>query len=237
MKTTKKSEEISEVAKHSCEFCGREFARASTVLNHICQYKHRWLDKERSGNRIGYQAWQQFYKTTTLRHKVRTYEDFIKSPYYNAFVKFGDYTVDINAVNVPRFIDWLLKNKVKVDNWRSDATYTRYLVEFLREEDPYDAIYRSIETTVKLSQDENILPKDYLRYVNPNKICYAITTGRISPWLLYQSNSGVKFLGSLGADHVKMISDYINPELWAVKFLKMKSVVPQIKEILTLGGY
>jgi hypothetical protein len=234
LKTTKKSEEIS---KHGCEFCGREFSRASTVLNHICQNKHRWLDKDRPGNRIGYQSWEQFYKTTTLRHKVRTYEDFIKSPYYNAFVKFGDYCVDIRAINVSRYIDWLLKNRIKIDTWRSDKNYTRYLVEYLREEDPFDAIYRSIETIMELAREENILPKDYLRFVSPNKICYAITTGKISPWLLYQSTGGVKFLSSLGADHVKMINEYINPELWAIKFLKNKDTVKQIKEILSLGGY
>jgi hypothetical protein len=233
----KKNEATVKTPKFGCEFCGREFLRATTELNHICQYKHRWLEKDKQGNRIGFQSWLQFYKTTTLRSKIRTYEDFIKSPYYTAFIKFGNYCAEINAINVPRYIDWLLKNKTKIDTWRSDKLYTKYLIEYLREEDPYDAIHRSIETIIRLAPDEAIQPKDYLRYVNPNKICYTITTGKISPWILYQSTSGTKFLSTLDNDQVKMISDYINPELWAIKFLKEKDTVPHIKELLTTGGY
>lgn len=237
MKITTKKEAIPNPAANSCDFCGQTFIRETSFLNHICKYKHRWLDRDRQGNRFGFQAWLQFYQTTTLKHKPRTYEDFIKSPYYTAFVKFGDYCSDINAINIPVYTTWLLKNKVKVDTWRSDALYTKYLIEYLREEDPYDAIYRSIETTIRLSNEESIEPKDYLRYVNSNKICHVITTGKISPWMLYQSSSGLTFLGKLDNDQVRVVSDYINPELWAIKFLRAKDVVPIIKELLSHGGY
>ena len=52
--------------KYGCEFCKREFARESTVAKHICEYKHRWLEKDRRGNQIGFQAWLQFYKKNKI---------------------------------------------------------------------------------------------------------------------------------------------------------------------------
>ena len=223
--------------KYGCEFCKREFARESTVAKHICEYKHRWLEKDRRGNQIGFQSWVQFYHKNTGSRKHNTYQEFIKSAYYTAFAKFGTFCVDINALNISRFVDWLLKNQIKIDAWCSDNTYTKYLIEYLRHEDPMDAIARSIETTIEKAEEEGLRSCDYIRYGNVNKICYQITLGKISPWLLYQSDSGMKFLDNLTQDKVSIIIDYINPEQWALKFKKNPDDARQVKEILTTGGY
>ena len=55
--------------------------------------------------------------------------------------------------------------------------------------------------------------------------------------MLYQSNSGVKFLDSLNESQVKMVIDYINPELWKIKFNREPENVKQVKELLNAGGY
>ncbi len=233
---TKKTSET-DTPHYGCEFCGRSFARESTITKHICEYKHRWLEKDRAGNRIGFQTWLQFYKKNSASTKNRTYEEFIKSAYYTAFAKFGNYCVDINALNVSRFSDWLLKNQVKIDTWCTDSTYTKYLVEYLRVEDPLDAIARSVETTIDLAETAGILSKDVLRYGNTNRICHSITTGKISPWLLYQSTSGTQFLGNLNESQVNIIIDYINPEQWKIKFNREPENVKQVKELLTIAGY
>ena len=234
--STKKTEVISN-PQYSCEFCGRKFIKETTVFKHICEYKHRWLEKDRSGNRLGFQAWLQFYTKNTASKKQRTYEEFIKSAYYTAFVKFGNHCVEINALNVSRFTDWLIKNQVKIDTWANDTTYTKYLIEYLRNEDALDAIHRSVETTIEMATQEGIHSKDYLRYGNRNKICYAVTTGKLSPWMLFHSKSGVEFMDKLDSTQVKMILEYIDPEKWALKFHREPDNVKQVKELLSLAGY
>jgi len=236
LNSMKETEETSK-SKFGCEFCGRTFLRESTVLKHICEYKHRWLEKDRLGNRLGFQAWLQFYKKNSASKKQRTYEEFIKSAYFTAFVKFGNHCVEINALNVSRFADWLVKNQIKIDTWCSDTNYNKYLIEYLRTEDALDAIHRSVEATIELATEEGIHSKDYLRYGNRYKICYAITTGKISPWMLFQSTSGVEFMDKLDSTQVKMIIDYIDPEKWALKFHRESESVRQVKEILTIAGY
>jgi hypothetical protein len=220
-----------------CEFCGRTFLRESTVFNHICETKRRWQDKDKHGNRIGFQSWLQFYTKNTATKKKRDYMDFVKSSYYLAFVKFGIYCSEVNVINVSRYIDWLLNNKIKIDIWTSDTNYTKFLVSYLREEDSMDAVARSIETMIDLASIDKIPAKDVLRYGNRNKICYAITTGKISPWVLYHSDSGKKFLDELDATQIKMILDYINPELWAIKFKRSAETVQQVKGLLNEAGY
>ena len=222
---------------YSCEFCNRSFLRESTIAKHICEYKHRWQDKDKRGNQIGFQAWIQFYKRNTANTKKRTYLDFIKSTYYNAFAKFGTYCVDSKVINVPRYVEWLLKNKISIDVWNKDTHYTNFLIEYLRQEDPLDAVARSVETLQELSIDEKLQYNDYLRYGNKNKICYNITTGRISPWMLYHSSSGLKFIDTLDESQVKLILEYIDPEKWAIKFKRNPDIVKTVKEICDAGRY
>jgi hypothetical protein len=224
-------------SEFSCEFCNRSFQRETTMMKHLCENKRRWQDKDQPGNRIGYQAWVEFYKKNTASKKPKTYVDFTKSAYYIAFVKFGHYCVDIKCINVVRYADWLLKNQIKIDSWCSDTNYTKFLIDYLKTEDPLDAIARSIETTMIISKDSGIETKDCLRYANRNKLAYAVTTGKISPWMLYQSESGVKFLEDLDESQQKMIIDYINPEQWAIKFRRNTELVTQAKELLNAAGY
>lgn len=223
--------------KFSCEFCNRSFMKEITVLRHICEYKHRWLEKDKQGNRIGFQTWLQFYTKNSTSKKNRTYQEFIKSAYYTAFAKFGTHCVNIGALNVSRFTDWLLREQIKIDQWCHDSIYNKYLIDYLKVENPLDAIARSIETTITLAPEENLRPGDYLRYTHPNKVCYQITLGKVSPWMLYQSESGTTFLSTLNTDHVKIINDYINPEQWAIKFKRDPESAKQVKELLKQAGY
>jgi hypothetical protein len=227
-----------ETTKHSCEFCKKSFSRERTLLSHLCEKKQRWLNKDHPGNRIGFQCWVQFYsKHSMSKTKNKTVEEFITSPYYIAFAKFGSYCVDAKVINIPRYVEWLLNNQIKLDTWTSDTVYTRFLCEYLRLEDAYDAIYRGVEYCTTLAELNNIQPNDVFRYVNPNRICHGITLGKISPWMLYCSDSGVQLLETLNPDQVTMIHDYINPEQWALKFHRDTNLKEQIRDTLRAAGY
>jgi hypothetical protein len=222
--------------KFKCEFCERDFVKENTLLKHVCESKRRWQDKDKRGNQLGFQAWVQFYSKHTSKKK-KEYVDFVKSSYYSAFVKFGNYCVDAQVMNVPRYVDYLLKEKISIDLWNRDSSYTKFIIDYCKIEDPLDAIARSIETTVKLAGIENIQTKDVLRYGNINRICFEITKGKISPWMLYQSDSGLSFLEKLDNTQQKLVLEYINPEQWALKFHKQKNIISEVKELLHAGGY
>lgn len=236
-KMTSKNTKKNSATKFGCDFCGRKFLRESTIEVHLCESKRRWSDKGLKGNRIGFAAWLNFYAKNTPTKKQKTYLDFVKSSYYIAFVKFGHYCVNIRCININQYADWLLKSQIKIDKWTSDTNYTRFIVEYLRAEDPLDAIARSIESAINIAQDAKIENHDTFRYGPPNKICYEITSGRISPWILYQSKSGVEFLGKLDSGQQNMILEYIDPELWAIKFLRNTDIISEVKDLLNQAGY
>ena len=45
-----------------------------------------------------------------------------------------------------------------------------------------------------------------------------IRAGKISPWIVYNSQSGLKWLDSLNDEQMIMINDYINPTQWSKRF-------------------
>ncbi len=236
MKNKSKNTNETAETKFGCVFCERNFVRESTMLRHMCETKRRYEDRDKTGNRIGFSAWSQFMNKQT-RKKKNDYMDFAKSPYYGAFVKFGNYCVDAKVLNPSRYLDWLLKENIGLDTWNRDSNYTKFILDYIRSEDPLDAIARSIETTVVLAELDKIQTKDVLRYGNHNRICYEITKGKISPWMLYHSESGMKFIEDLDATQQKMIIDYIDPEKWAIKFKRSANIITQVKELLKAAGY
>lgn len=222
---------------HACEFCNRSFVRESTILTHLCEPKQRWKNLDQKSSRIAYHTWINFYKKNTVNKKEKTPLDFIKSPYYIAFVKFGNYCVDSKVINPEQYSQWLIKHGIKIDSWTSDVKYTEYLIDYLRHENHLDALDRGIKRTHDLATIENIRGCDYFRYGNVNKICYNVTNGNISPWMLYHSVSGKSFLDKLHPQQLDMLLDYIEPKKWSLKFLKEPENVAEVKEVLNEAGY
>jgi len=224
-------------SKFSCDFCGKAFARETSVEVHMCQPKHRHCEQNEPGVRMGFQAYVKFYATVQRTSKTKTFEDFAASAYYRAFVKFGRYCVDTRTINPGQFMTWLLKHNKKIDYWCSDAVYTEYLLDYLKVEAVEDALARAIEFSVDWAEKNSAQPHDCLRYGNTHAICYAITAGRISPWDIYNSDSGQGFLTNLHPQQVEMIWPYINSDIWSAKFAESAVDQAYAQQILTQAGW
>lgn len=204
---------------------------------HVCENKKRYQSQNETGVQIGLRAYQKFYEMSQGSGKPKSFDDFAKSPYYRAFVKFGQYCVSIRAINILRFTEWLLKNNKKIDYWCKDSVYGEYLDQYLRVENPMDALQRAIEHSINWGHENATLPEHYLRYGNDNALCFAITTGRISAWVLYNSKSGQEFLNRLNSEQIAMIWSFIDTDFWQNKFKDFPEEVKTVKDILTQAGW
>ena len=222
---------------YPCKYCNKEFKRENSLAVHLCEKKKRWQAKVEKGPRIGFNAYLKFYQYTQNSTKPKTQMEFIKSPYYKAFVKFGRYCADINAINVDRFIEFVIKKNKKLDYWTSDALYTEYLNVLLVTENPIDTLTRAIKHSMKWAEQNAADSKDMLRHGNANANCYAISNGHVSPWVLYNCNSGIAFLETLSRDQTEIIWDFIDPSVWSGKFADYPTDVKYIKEMLAQAGW
>ena len=222
---------------HVCEYCKKEFVRETSIQAHMCEPKRRRRERDEPGPRLGFQAYIRFYESMAGSARNKSHDTFCESSYYRAFVKFGHYCVNTRVINPDRFMAWLLKNNRKIDHWCSDKVYTEYLVDHLKVEAVDDALARAIEFGIDWSEKNTSPAHDCMRYGNANVLCYAVTAGRISPWVIYNSESGQKFLSELDATQVAMIWPYIDSDAWQKRFQDRPQDQAYAKNILKQAGW
>ena len=223
--------------KYTCQYCKKDFIKESSLAVHSCEPRRRRQEKDEAGVRLGFQAYIKFYELTQGSAKLKTFDDFADSPYYRASVKFGRYCVSTKVINPKQFLEWLLKHNKKLDYWAGDKMYTEYLLDYLKVEAVSDALARAVEYSIDWSEKHSAPAQDCLRYGNTNTVCYAITTGRISPWVIYNSDSGQKFLSELNSEQVAMIWPYIDSDVWQKKFADYAADAEYAREILRQAGW
>ena len=74
---------------YPCKYCNAKFAKEKTLSVHMCEQKRRYLQKDERRVQLGFQTFVRFYELCQKVTTPKTYEEFCKSPYYTAFVKFG----------------------------------------------------------------------------------------------------------------------------------------------------
>ena len=222
---------------HVCEYCKKEFVKETSIQAHMCEPKRRRRERDEPGPRLGFQAYIRFYESMAGSARNKTHDTFCESSYYRAFVKFGHYCVNTRVINPDRFMAWLLKNNRKIDHWCSDKVYTEYLVDHLKVEAVDDALTRAIEFGIDWAEKNASPAHDCMRYGNTNVLCYAVTAGRISPWVIYNSESGQKFLSELDATQVAMIWPYIDSDAWQKRFQDRPQDQAYAKNILKQAGW
>jgi hypothetical protein len=222
---------------YQCQYCKKDFQKETSLAVHLCEPKRRMQERSERGVELGYQAYLRFYEMTQGSAKLKTYEQFAESPYYRAFVKFGRYCVNTRTVNPRQFLEWLLKHNKKIDRWASDQLYTEYLLTYLQIENINDAMARAIEFGIEWAEKHSAQPHDCLRYGNNNAMCYAVTAGRISPWIIYNCDSGQKFLSELDSTQIAMIWSYIDSDVWQKKFQDYPADQEYARDILKKAGW
>ena len=81
-----------------CVHCGKSFMKEKTLIAHMCEQKRRALQRDEKRVLTGMITYNRFYQLTQNAKKNKTYEDFCKSSYYNAFVKFGSFVNNVNPL-------------------------------------------------------------------------------------------------------------------------------------------
>src|SRR3984885_15375782 len=134
---------------HVCEFCKRKFHNETSFINHNCEKKRRWFNRDDPSSRLAFMSWARFYelnsKFVKTGTKKQSFKEFMDSRYYAAFMKFARHLIDLNVLEPNKFIDYVIKNNLPLDKWTHDIIYENYVNELLKREDPESALARNIE--------------------------------------------------------------------------------------------
>jgi hypothetical protein len=202
----------------------------------MCVKKRRHMEIDTVGSRLGFRTFQRFYEINSSGKKLKSVQEFIDSQYYVGFVKFGHHLATLKPLHTDQFIDFVIRNSVSLKDWTKDVVYYTYLTELIKKEPADTAVSRTITNIIEWSEKNNTPFSEFFSSVNANEAAYMIKTGRISPWVFYLSNTGVKLEERFTDDHKPMIRDMIDAGFWMKKFKKHDDDVEYIRNILDQSG-
>jgi hypothetical protein len=217
---------------YKCEYCGKKFAKESTLVVHVCEQKRRHLSKSEKHVQMGLLTFQKFYEIAQRGKSQKTFDDFASSPYYTAFVKFGSFMVNTAPIYPELFIEYVIKSGVKLDHWCRDEMYDQYILEMIKKEPADGAVQRSIKTMLDWADKNSAQWEHYFAYVNLNRAVHDIKEGLISPWLILNTREGKNMLKRMNDEQLEIIGTVIDPLFWQKKFKSVPADTELVKEIV-----
>ena len=197
----------------------------------MCEQKRRALQKEDKHVRFAYFAFNRFYELSSGLKTKKSYTEFCKSTYYNAFVKFGSFISNVDPMYPHKYIDYIVTSGVRLDNWCREELYDKYVLQLIFKEDATVALERSINTMVAWAAEHSASYNQYFRAVSPNRAVVHIKDGKISPWLLLNCKSGKKMLSTFNDEQLQLVYHIIDPQHWAMTFRRNSADVELVKDI------
>jgi hypothetical protein len=220
-----------------CTFCQYKFTSERRLVNHICEPKRRYLQRDDKAVRLGFTAFQKFYQQSMRRRTAPNYDEFANNRLYSAFVRFGKHIMDLNAINPLAFIDFVLRTQARIDDWTNQSLYNTYVRELTRNEPPLEAIERNFMLMEQWSMDH---PGEewhnFFRHVEPALAVLWLTAGRISPWILFTASSAKDLLNRMSPEQMRWVEQLIDAEFWRRKIERHKDEVEAIRTLLAEHG-
>tara|TARA_B110000305_G_scaffold78061_1_gene87776 strand:- start:341 stop:1030 length:690 start_codon:yes stop_codon:yes gene_type:complete len=216
-----------------CEYCNTGYSKEKTLIVHICEQKRRHLQQKEKRVQLGFYAFNQFYKLSAGAKKEKTYTDFCKSQYYNAFVKFGSFISNVRPLYPEKYIDYVVTSRVKLDHWCKEEMYEKYAIELIRKEGVETALERSVMTMMEWADENTPAPwNHYFQHIGLNTAIWNIKDGKISPWLILNCKTGKDMLGKFNDEQLDMIYHVLDPAHWAMRFKRNPKDVELVKDVV-----
>lgn len=221
---------------YNCVHCGKSFMKDKTLVAHMCERKRRALQRDEKRVQAGYMAFNRFWQLTQNAKKLKSYDNFADSSYYNAFVKFGSFINNVSPLYPDKFIDYVIKSGTKLDHWCRDALYEKYLYEVIKTEPVESAVQRSLQTMMEWGDEQGAEFAHYFNYASLNRAVHDIKNGKISCWVLLNTVSGKDMLSKMSDDQLNMIAPAFDLPYWIKRFKDLPADVALVKEICNEVG-
>lgn len=201
----------------------------------MCVKKQRDLDRQDKNSRMAFRVWLRYYELS-MKQNNKTWDDFIGSQFYNDFLRVGKYINEVNAVNIPQFIDFLVRSSIPLKKWTHESVYETYIRELTKKETPDAAIERCLNLMQQWAGATGEHWADFFRKVGPAQATLWIKSGRLSPWVIYISGSSHELFDRMSSEQLQMVQSYLDPVFWSLKIDRHNDEVEFFRRVLDEAG-
>jgi hypothetical protein len=217
--------------RYICRFCEKSFIREDRYIAHQCKQMRRDDEVRTPTGQAAFVFYQDWMKSH--RRTAPSVEAFLTSRYYNSFMKFAKYVLDVQIPDIELFI-WLMREKdIPPTIWTNDTVYTLY-IEFLdRKSTPIHQTNITINTLFELADIYKTDVGSVFKVAHPIEVIGLLRKRKLSPWVLLHSLEFKNFYKDRTTPEQKIILDnIIRREYWAEKLKMHPNEISKIKEMV-----
>jgi hypothetical protein len=181
---------------------------------------------------LGFDTYNKFYRLTQNSKQDKTYDDFARSPYYNAFVKFGSFVSNVNQLYPDKFINYVVTSGVKLDHWCRDELYDKYVIDLIKNENVETALERSLKHMMEWGENNQAQWNHYFLYVSLSRAVFDVRDGKVSPWLILNSRNGKDMLKKFNDEQLTAIASIMDLPFWLNKFKRLSADTELVRQVV-----
>lgn len=201
-------------------------------MAHCCPKKMRYLDKDNKNVQLGLMAFKRFHQLTSYNSPSKTYVDMVNSNLYNDFVSFGRWINDAAIVNPTGYIDYVIKEKIKINDWQKSSVYESFLKTMVHKEDALDALCRSIEWVTKWCDQNSVEIINFYDKIGTNTLTHYLRSAAISPWMIFLSSRKTEILSRFDESQMKLLNSLLDQTVWNLRMRKYRNNLDEYQNIL-----
>lgn len=213
-------------AQWHCHYCDKRFTHEMTFMNHVCKERLRYEELRSPIGQAAYAYYCEWMKQ--YKRKAPPIDTFGTSRYYTAFVKFAKYVNDVSLPAPNTFIRLMSDRDISPTLWARAQCYSIYLEFYDKSVDPLDQVQLSIMTLLDICEKENVEMPDVFNHLQVPRINELLRLRKLSPWLIFCSQTFGQFLKTLSPDDWSEMSKIVNPSHWSEKLAQNKKIVADI---------
>lgn len=220
--------------KYRCSFCNKEFVRESWYKKHECDKKKRFRDKNRISHVQAHRLFNHWQDRAGLlrRGKVKEYEEFCKSPYFNTFLKLAELIEDSDVISGYKYVDWLVDHRVKEPKWLDKNGLEKFRDYTRRTELPKEQVEKTCEFILEWCEKKSESPVEFFRRITPGQALNMVRKNQLSPWvLLCYDHSVEELIPRFNGEVLFALDDHIKINYWLDKIDRNEDSVEVVKDI------
>lgn len=168
----------------ACPLCNKKYKTESGFKKHRCIYMER-LESLKQPVLDMWLVFMKVYKCKIPSSKEDMIKKFIKDgALYNTFTSLNSWFTDIRIPDIYKFFEFTKQYNIPVKDWKKEAVYYNYIVDFINSENEILAIKRS--------EDYLIANNLVLEKISSNRLYLMLKFGNISKKYLQHKQYNVR---------------------------------------------
>lgn len=222
---------MSEQLFYECQYCQKKLLKKSAYDQHMCRQKERHLFVKTPAGKSAYELYV-YWRNINGRSTVSV-DTFIASRYYTSFNKFQKFVKNVGLPEPKMYIEFVNAKGLLPNTWLNIELYDAYVDYFDNTISPSKLAELTLKTIYTLANIFECEISEVFDNLEVHEVAQLINERKLSPWILLNAKSFIKFLNRISKDKqdVILLNSVLDSETWYNKFSKDPKSVNKMRQV------